>query len=79
MDAVPAPALGVGALHASGRAAPSEAVSSFHWTPAKIVLSLVLFVVAGLAEIGGGWLVWQVTQLRCKARSVSKAWQWDHH
>ena len=25
----------------------------------EIVRSLALFVVAGLAEIGGGWLVWQ--------------------
>ena len=25
----------------------------------EIVRSLVLFLVAGLAEIGGGWLVWQ--------------------
>lgn len=25
----------------------------------EIVRSLVLFVIAGLAEIGGGWLVWQ--------------------
>lgn len=24
-----------------------------------IIRSLVLFIVAGLAEIGGGWLVWQ--------------------
>jgi small multidrug resistance family-3 protein len=25
----------------------------------KIVTSIVLFLVAGLCEIGGGWLVWQ--------------------
>ena len=24
-----------------------------------IIRSLLLFIVAGLAEIGGGWLVWQ--------------------
>lgn len=46
-------------------AATSPAASSsngFHWTPAKVVLSLVLFVVAGVAEIGGGWLVWQAVR-----------------
>ena len=36
---------------------------AFHWTAAKVVLSLVLFVWAGFAEIGGGWLVWQA--VRC--------------
>lgn len=25
----------------------------------EIVRSIILFVIAGLAEIGGGWLVWQ--------------------
>jgi small multidrug resistance family-3 protein len=25
----------------------------------KIVSSILLFLVAGLCEIGGGWLVWQ--------------------
>jgi len=29
------------------------------WTGGKVVLALVLFLAAGLAEIGGGWLVWQ--------------------
>lgn len=33
--------------------------NTFHWTAGKIALSLFLFFVAGLAEIGGGWLVWQ--------------------
>ena len=33
--------------------------SSFHWTVGNIFLSLFLFTLAGLAEIGGGWLVWQ--------------------
>ena len=31
----------------------------FQWTVGKIFLSLFLFVAAGAAEIGGGWLVWQ--------------------
>jgi small multidrug resistance family-3 protein len=30
----------------------------FTWTPSTIALSLTLFIVAGFAEIGGGYLVW---------------------
>ena len=29
------------------------------WTPRLVLQSLCVFVLAGLAEIGGGWLVWQ--------------------
>jgi drug/metabolite transporter superfamily protein YnfA len=32
---------------------------SFRWTVGKVFLSLALFLLAGLAEVGGGWLVWQ--------------------
>lgn len=39
--------------------APDTANDAFRWTAGKIVLSIFLFLVAGLAEIGGGWLVWQ--------------------
>jgi drug/metabolite transporter superfamily protein YnfA len=28
-------------------------------TVGEVALSVVLFIVAGLLEIGGGWLVWQ--------------------
>lgn len=35
------------------------AQSSFAWTPQAIVLSVLLFIAAGLLEVGGGWLVWQ--------------------
>lgn len=31
--------------------------------PRQVVLSLALFVAAGVAEIGGGWLVWQSIRL----------------
>lgn len=44
----------------------------FHWTAPKIVLSLFLFILAGLAEIGGGWLVWQAVRGRCKVQG--KPW-----
>lgn len=42
---------------------PTDGDDKFSWTPGKICLSLFLFVVAGLLEIGGGWLVWQT--IRC--------------
>ena len=33
--------------------------TSFVWTPQTIALSILLFIAAGLLEVGGGWLVWQ--------------------
>ena len=39
------------------------------WTPTTILLSIVLFCLAGVAEIGGGWLVWQAIR-------VHKPWWW---
>ena len=35
---------------------------SFQWTAPKIVLSIVLFLVAGLCEIGGGWFIWKAVR-----------------
>ena len=29
------------------------------WSAETIALSIILFIVAGLLEVGGGWLVWQ--------------------
>ena len=43
--------------------------SSFQWTVATVVQAIVLFIVAGLAEIGGGWLVW-------KSVRDHKPWWW---
>jgi drug/metabolite transporter superfamily protein YnfA len=54
---LPAPEPGVeGAVGPPPGGAPDVA---FQWTAGKIVLSIFLFLVAGVAEIGGGWLVWQ--------------------
>eukprot|EP00887_Chlorella_sp_A99_P004924 scaffold4.g4924.t1 len=39
--------------------AGAPADEPFQWTVGKVVLSLFLFLAAGAAEIGGGWLVWQ--------------------
>ncbi|KAK9826196.1 hypothetical protein WJX81_006740 [Elliptochloris bilobata] len=64
MDGALSPVLGFVEVQRNGTAIAPAALASntFHWTPGKIVLSLVLFVVAGLAEIGGGWLVWQAVR-----------------
>ena len=35
---------------------------SLLWTPQTIALSILLFIVAGLLEVGGGWLVWQTVR-----------------
>ena len=36
--------------------------TSFVWTPQTIALSILLFIAAGLLEVGGGWLVWQTVR-----------------
>ena len=37
----------------------SESTSTMNWTVGKVFLSIFLFIVAALLEVGGGWLVWQ--------------------
>lgn len=39
------------------------------WTAATALQSAALFFVAGLGEIGGGWLVWQTVREK-------KPWWW---
>jgi hypothetical protein len=41
--------------------APPE---KFVWTPRLAILSIFLFVVAGVAEIGGGWLIFQTVRVQ---------------
>jgi small multidrug resistance family-3 protein len=41
----------------------------FAWTAQTIVQAIALFVVSGIFEIGGGWLVW-------KAVRENKPWWW---
>ena len=48
----------------------NDSQDAFHWTAPKIVLSIFLFLIAGLAEIGGGWLVWQAVRVRGKELEV---------
>ena len=40
-------------------AVPAAASATIKWTAGKVFASLGIFILAGLAEIGGGWLVWQ--------------------
>ena len=56
----------------TARSLASYGSDGFHWTAPKIVLSIFLFLVAGLAEIGGGWLVWQA--VRGRAHIEGKFW-----
>lgn len=60
---------------AATRSLASYGSDGFHWTAPKIVLSLFLFLVAGLAEIGGGWLVWQA--VRGRAHTDGSHW-WNN-
>jgi hypothetical protein len=53
--------------HPSAAAPTPQADDEFHWTAEKVALSLFLFVLAGLTEVGGGWLMWQTLRL-------GKAW-----
>ncbi|CAK0786617.1 hypothetical protein CVIRNUC_009831 [Coccomyxa viridis] len=39
-----------------------SAEEPFHWTAPTVVLAVALFLIAGLCEIGGGWLVWQAVR-----------------
>ena len=43
--------------------------SGFAWTPWVVVKVATLFVISGLAEIGGGWLVWNAVR-------AGKPWWW---
>jgi drug/metabolite transporter superfamily protein YnfA len=55
-----------GADHRNGvtcSEAPAEAPKAFSWTPELVVWSVLLFFIAGLAEIGGGWLIFQAIRV----------------
>ncbi len=41
----------------------------FRWTPLTIAQAIIIFVLSGFAEIGGGWMVW-------KAIREGKPWWW---
>lgn len=43
--------------------------SEFQWSAVAVVQAIAVFVASGLAEIGGGWLIW-------KAVRSNKPWWW---
>ena len=43
--------------------------SGFEWTPWVVIRVAALFLIAGFAEIAGGWLVWQAVR-------AGKPWWW---
>ena len=49
-------------LSISDAVSPAFLKSSIAWTPQAIALSILLFIAAGLLEVGGGWLVWQTVR-----------------
>ena len=46
----------------SDAVSPAVLKSSIVWTPQTIALSILLFITAGLLQVGGGWLVWQAVR-----------------
>ena len=51
--------------------AASQGCRKVHWTPLTIAMSIALFCIAGVAEIGGGWLIWEA--IRC---APSRTYDW---
>ena len=58
---LPSPPLPAQMTNSSAEASPPP---PFHWTPASVAVSVALFVAAAVAEIGGGWLVWQTLRVK---------------
>ena len=52
-----------------GSPSPEEETDPSSWTLGTAALAIALFVAAGFAEIGGGWLVW-------KSVRDKKPWWW---
>jgi Uncharacterised BCR, YnfA/UPF0060 family len=44
----------------------------FEWTIVTVVQAIVLFVAAGVAEIGGGWLVWKAVRDNTKLVGIDR-------
>ena len=60
---VPSIALAVEVPDTPSANSPSPA-QKFVWTPKLVLLSLFLFILAGIAEIGGGWLIFQTLRVQ---------------
>ena len=47
---------------------------SFRWTTATVFQALVVFIAAGIAEIGGGYLVWKAIRGSKEEFNTKKRW-----
>jgi small multidrug resistance family-3 protein len=61
--------LGVNSTDGEDKTGMDTMEAVFQWSAATIVQAIALFLVAGVAEIGGGWLVW-------KSIRDDKPWWW---
>ena len=63
-DHVPSIALAVETTDTSGNnLSVPPPPQKFVWTPKLALLSIFLFILAGIAEIGGGWLIFQTVRV----------------
>jgi small multidrug resistance family-3 protein len=58
----------------SNRTEDASVSSKFAWTALTVLQALALFVLAGVAEIGGGWLVWKSVRDDSSSNSHAKWW-----
>lgn len=62
-----------GSMDSSHPKDDGDAETSFRWTAATIAQSIAIFLLAGVAEIMGGWLVWaSVKGVRDSSGSITK-------
>jgi drug/metabolite transporter superfamily protein YnfA len=47
---------------------------AIEWTAGKVFWTLAVFLLSGLLEIGGGWLIWQ--GVRGDGHGARKPWYW---
>ena len=45
--------------HGDALSSSSETNDQTSWNASTVTLSIFLFLITGVAEIGGGWLIWQ--------------------
>mmetsp|Transcript_46137 Transcript_46137/g.147628 ORF Transcript_46137/g.147628 Transcript_46137/m.147628 type:complete len:142 (-) Transcript_46137:906-1331(-) len=68
MDSPP-PSPGFDGLEGLHDGADGLQKEAFAWTPTKVSLAVFIFLLSGVLEVGGGWLVWQ-------ALREGKPWWW---
>lgn len=58
MDSITNELLPMDAMTVGNETSSNKGDDGVAWSPGNIVLSIALFLIAGLLEIGGGYLVW---------------------